>query len=342
MKISNQKGVSIVQVIISLGILSGILIAALKIVKDQTQIGKSSSAEFEITYLMDELRSHFSQNENCLATFKGKNGSYNDIKAVRVYEDGKPIRIFEVFDIAKKRYGQDNLKITNMYLEEDKQEFNTQQGRTKFYIEFQKIGGFTGKKEVLRSLNLHITVNELNQILDCFTLGSFLNEKKAKAINPWVKIPMSESIGYSGGAIILGNGVAESGMTVDGSAFIEGNDNDLCLIEKVGAIRYNRSKNLLQLCNSVNGRHLWIPLHSSEKITFKTSEFEVKNSTRRPKIFKTPDVFNFCELEKLNFDAGQCSTKPVNGNLEQTQWEVIATHFRGRPVTCKVKCYRKN
>lgn len=340
----NQKGVSLVQVIISLGILSGLFVAAMKLMQQQTQLGESSSYRFEALMVTDEIKSILADASSCRATLGGKSAVFDDIEEIRAFDPAFKETVVS-YAIAKKSQrplGQKDLFLQQISLNGNLNGFSSEQGYTMVTLNFSD--KLEGGKPFQTMFPVKGKVNPLGRIEGCQASPGIHQEKISRTLkDPWQKVKESKEssavLGVSyNGKVVIGNVSAVTQLNVEGGLLLMefGGLKD-CSEQTKGTMTYIGHKNRLYLCTDYGE---WAPLNGDDKLYEAYKTFTLKTSSADPISEVTPDKYSFCRLDRIKGEGGQCTTSAVNKKERQNQWEYVAQHFRGRPIECSFICYR--
>ncbi|MBK26371.1 MAG: hypothetical protein CME70_20395 [Halobacteriovorax sp.] len=328
-----QGGFSLVQLMIVAGMLSGIFVVSLKIMKNQNQIGKSSSEEFEITYLFDDIRSLMADSSVCKATLELVS-PYEpmELEGIKSDPDSNELN-YQPFRLAGKKYGQSNIKIKSIsYLVGD-QEASIDDGEAFVKIVFEKSKSALGRKEVEKRMKLHLLLDNNKKISTCFSLPGINTEGESvsEVKDRWYDISGTPNIYTNEKKVQIGavGRWSGEGVAVQGSLKI-GSELGACHKEKVGSLRYE--KNSLLICKKTGKWHeVWNPYRNVvvDDFNFATSGKDRVEVTKKP--------YHFCTITKSELYGARCLTKRLSGNL----WQLSLYYDRGEKSKCTFRCFSK-
>lgn len=345
-------GFSIIQVIISTGLLTGLIVAGFKIIQSQTEVGKSSSFYFESLHIVDEIKSILSHKKSCSLTLESKSAYFESIQNIissdmaglseveyRVQKDGKP------------SYGHSKLKIEKMELNGNSPEMGTEHGLTLLKISFVESGARPDRFSF--EIPVHVRVNDMGRIDSCFTLagingGGNLKEnlmawQRSEAAKQEVVDTFHEqkTIHANASKVLIGaknhsqQGLSHAGLSINGGLKI-GYANE-CDQEKVGLISYSREQQALSWCNE-EGQ--WEDLSKNIPLISEYKDFKVSHRNREVQTRVTENAFRFCQVQESEFHAGVCWVRPIKTDKELVRWELVSQYLRADQVNCGFRCFR--
>jgi hypothetical protein len=333
---SNNDGFSFVQVILSLGLLSGLMVAAVKIASNQTKLGKSSSFYFESIDIMDQIKSNFHEPKSCLLSLKNKSATYSKIDKILRFNPEK-----ESGDILFKRgqtsLGQNNVTLQGIELFGDRAGFIETNGYTTMRLKF--VG--KQKESFSSEFPIRVKLDSFDRIVSCQSSpGIFQNEVQSVASDIW--LPTDESISAREGIYSrivpyqVGKVKNVGSLNVYGGLKI-GDERSICSRDTVGTLRFSSKDQRLYYCGD---RGVWKSLNRSGKVLKEKKTFEVSSRSSKIKTLETPVPYRICRISRSNFQAGQCWARPLSAGRLETKWELISQYFRGDALKCEFDCYR--
>lgn len=116
--INNDRGFSLVQVLISSGMLGAAALVGIKMMANQERMAKSTNQKYEISYIHEEIWRTLVDINSCEATLKGhslqdiEDGSIKKIRKSFNYDnEARTQNLFTTYSTSNTFYGVDNLKI---------------------------------------------------------------------------------------------------------------------------------------------------------------------------------------------------------------------------------------
>jgi hypothetical protein len=339
----NNRGFSLVQIIISLGLLSGLFVAALKIVQNQTELGKSSSYRFESLVIMDEVKSILSDPASCRESLKNLSGIFDEVATIKSYDprDKKSEEAYSIHRVNNKVLGQNNLYLQSMVLNGEINGFSNDNGFTTLVMTFsdKERGGDTVKTV----FPIKVVLNELGRIVDCQARPGIHQEKSSRTLNdPWNKVKDENGkvlgVSFNGNSVTIGQVAGLARLNAEGGILLYDSDSlGECNAETAGSLSFQPAKQLLQLCRNDG---TWHPLHGQNQLAQIKKDFSVATAKNEPKVITTEEGYLVCRLVSTQTEAGQCSAAPVNRVLAQPQWELLSQNYRGKSTSCAFQCFR--
>ncbi len=359
-KVRNELGISLVQVLISMGILSGLFVAAMKLIKQQTQLGESSSYRFEALMVTDEIKSFLSDPASCRATLSGKSGIFDYVSEIRSFDPAfkETVQVYADTKLSSKPLGQKDLFLQQMTINGSAKAFNTEVGYTTLTLSFSD--KLNGGNLFQTMFLLKVNLSDLGRINGCQATPGLHQEKSARTLkDPWQKISDSSDtkgtvdktkkkkvdanllgVAYTEGPVVLGKAPAMGQLNVEGGVLLMEFGNPTtkpCGPEQLGVLSYGGRDQRLYFCSQYGE---WRPLNGDQTLFTTSKSFLLRTKSATPISETTPLEYAFCRLDKIEGDGGQCTTSAVNKNTLKSKWEHVAQHFRGRPVSCSFICYR--
>lgn len=338
----NNRGFSLVQVIISLGLLSGLFVAALKIIENQTELGKSSSYRFESLVIMDEVKSILSDATSCRESLKNLSAIFDEVQSIKSFDPRtkKSELAYAPYSVEAKAHGQNNLYIQSMVLNGEIRGFSNESGYTSMVMTFsdKEKGGDLFKAV----FPIKVVLNELGRIVDCQSRPGIHQEKSSRTMSdPWTKVKDDNGqvlgVSFTGGPVTIGQIPSLASLNAEGGILIyDTSELGECNESNAGTLAFNSNRQILSICLN-NGS--WHALHSVDNLAKVKKTFSVETTENTPSVTTTNEGFNVCALVKTESDAGQCSAAPVNRVAAKPQWELLAQNYRGRKTICSFLCF---
>lgn len=324
-----QGGFSLVQLLIVAGMLSGIFVVSLRIMKNQNQMGKSSSEEFEISYIFDDMRNILSDPKACSKTFEGINLMQpSSLDGISSGTD-KELE-YQTFSSSGKLHGQKNLKITKIEYVVGDQEASVEDGEAFLNVYFEKSRSALGEKIVKKKMKVHLVLDEKNNLSSCFVLPGVNQTREEKQIKESVWFPISgtEDIytNLEKAAINTSTLPFHKGMSLEGRLKIR-NHSKACGSDQLGTLRYFQKR--LEVCKKKGWSTVW---HSAQNVESKVYTLKAFNKDRR---VKTDSSFSYCAIVNPSLYGARCRSRRLSGNL----WELSLSYDRGGESTCSIKCF---
>ena len=70
MKLKNQSGFTLVEIMVAVGLLGGLAVAGMSLFKNQDKAQKNVEKNYEVTAITNEIRNVLSNPANCLASLQ--------------------------------------------------------------------------------------------------------------------------------------------------------------------------------------------------------------------------------------------------------------------------------
>ncbi len=298
------------------------------------KISENSSSDFELIYLMDEMKGFLSDTSNCKASFKGKSANYDEIDFLRSGKE-KNQNIYEIFALTKKTYGQNNLRIKSMRLESSENEYNPKSGLTLFHVEFEKVNELSLVETSSKTMSVHIQTNDIGMIDNCYTLGSFVWSSGPKGSKTKWYNKNKKVIQYNRPGINIGEDVSNSsGVGVRGKVKTVLRNRLKCTREIEGMVGYHTILKSFAGCNGEK----WESLHKNEIFQLTAEEIDFSASGNKSSRIETTKEFYYCEILYQRGDNGLCRLTPTTRNSLKT-WYLVAEHYGGANLRCRARCF---
>jgi hypothetical protein len=334
--LKSQLGVSIVQVILSLGLLSGILVAAIKIASNQTKLGKSSSFYFESLDVLDQIKSNFHEPKSCLLSLKSKSATYSKVDTILRFNPQKKDGDI-IFEKGQKSLGQSNVSILEIELIGDRPGFAETNGFTTLRVKF--LG--KNREEFSAEFPLRVQLDTFDRIIGCQSSPG-IYQGSSGVISSDIWLPTKQEISQKDGIYSLvrpykiGRVPAKGALNIHGGLLI-GDERSVCSQDKVGTLRFSKKDQKLYLCSDEG---VWKSLNRSEKALKEKKSYVVKAGSAKINTFQTPKTFKLCRVSSFKYQAGQCWARPVSAGKIETKWDLVSQFFRGDQLKCNFDCYR--
>ena len=168
-QLKNVKGASMVQVLVASGLFAAVFLGMINLMREQAQTSQSSSREFEMVYVTDEIKSLLSNPSICKASLKGLSPHSDKLNLLlKPLGDGEYLEVYPTTqNNSQATYGQKNLKILSYELSDKNPEVHTEAGTTEFIITYATLNETPIKQQ--RRLRLYISLDKSGTISNCQT-----------------------------------------------------------------------------------------------------------------------------------------------------------------------------
>ena len=170
--ISNESGMSLVQVVIAAGIMSMLAVVMMKMQENQTKTQNDIGAKAEIVSIMQKMNSLMGSPGYCTENLKGKRVSADGELELNEIVSPTGKSMFKVGEI----YGDRQVILKGI---EQKEFFFDDEEKTRgilsFTVSLEKKKKSFGAKVIKKTLEVFVNVNELGTIEGCSSSGSVLS-----------------------------------------------------------------------------------------------------------------------------------------------------------------------
>lgn len=340
-----NRGFSIVQVLVSIGLLGIIAISGIKIFETQTKLGKSSSFLFESLIVLDEVKSLLSDGASCRHSLKGKSTFYDDLEVLYRFDPKTNMEQveFEVFNKDKGRvqlYGQNEVRIGSISIHGDQSGFGNEKDYIILRLNFQESGGgetFKGE------FPLRVSVNELGRIEACKAQpGLHSGGISRVGKSPWLHIQKlsgdddKKKIFYED-KVNIGKVETKGLLNVEGGVLVV-LDEILqgCTSENEGELVFEKKRDSLFWCDG----SFWSNISYEKKSEVRPTRFVLQGKGSQLKSKKLESTFSYCALEKIRGNRGECRAQFVNKSAAKNHWELLLKGAPGVAIDCSFLCYQ--
>ncbi|MBC97172.1 MAG: hypothetical protein CME63_05445 [Halobacteriovoraceae bacterium] len=337
-----DKGFSIIQVMISMGLLTGLIVAGFKILENQTQVGKSSSLYFESLNMVDEIKTILSNKKACALTFENKSAFYETIDHIFSANQGEGEVEYRVHVGGKPAYGQSNILLERIELNGNAPELGTEKGTTLVKLTFREKESKSEK--VSFEFPLHVETNEMDRILSCFSLPGIngaLGNNDGKKLWSHSKSKAEHFIKANSSQVLVSsesqriNEIGQAGLVVKGGIKI--GEDIHCDKKYKELISYRKDEDHLYWCND-NGE--WEVLDQDKELVTSYRDFDFSPKGKEVNTHVTREDFQFCEVRDTFKSPGICWARAIEAEQTLGKWELVSQYLRGEGVHCSFRCYQ--
>ncbi len=323
--IFKRAGFSLVQMIITMGLMSGVMVSAFKILQQQVKVGKSSSADFEAIYLVDEINSLLSNVNNCSSTFTGKFAQDDNATEINEILGSQTNSVYQV----NAPVGKTGLSIVELRLNGSGEEFSPQLNQTLLKIKIKNMK----ERNVFydKAFPIHITTNETGQIVSCFSLGGVVGSYSS----PFEKNGDS-TLSTTGRKIIFSDKeyTTQQDVVIDKALVVKSEYNIACTQELNSMFSYNDKSKVFKVCSG----GVWKDIPLKDNSFMKNKIFKLSSSIQGNKAFKIEAEWKHCFVRDYSGEGGSCEIVSLNRGILGKKWEAIIKKIRGTSVSCTFQC----
>ncbi|MBT3586898.1 MAG: hypothetical protein HN509_18450 [Halobacteriovoraceae bacterium] len=325
-KLSSSRGASLIQVLLAASALAALSLLGIRMAEDQQKIATSTAQNYEMAYIVKEVKLLLSDPASCRSSLGGKFAASSKQKISNLYREipsAEGSNRLEAYPLSKEnefQYGQGDLALINFSLSDRSKEVSVSRNSTHLLIKFDKGKSSFGNSKFIKKVKLRVETDG-DVIVDCQTF-----EKPTPTL--WAQ--ESELIRYKNGPVGVGKKAKHVKLSVAGAIGIADSSEAVCTSESKGLINKSES-GFLRYCNGIN----WININYTE-LDFK-NQHPYQLAITRSGASQHPHLeHRFCVLNKITKrGAGDCSLEKV-GNTWLLKGELLRN--RGK-IVCEVNCY---
>ncbi len=292
----NQKGFSLVELLIVAAGIGGLAVVGMQIAKTQLKTQTKSIFDSDALLTTNEIVGILSDPNKCLNTLGGKNAvsTSNGINAI----NGNRYYSIASGSSPNDGYGNSNLKISNYTLSSTSAEVG--QNISYLNINFAKkslLKTNSADDILTKKIKLYVEVDASNNITKCRSIA-------AATTDIWTR-GSGSTIFYSGGNVGIGTTNPQVSFQVAG-AIGPGDESQAtsCNAATEGSMRYNKSLRQMQFCGSEAGP----PVSYSWKAMGGNGYSSINVRTASRNAWRWPSITAVCNSdEKALGGGGSCS-----------------------------------
>lgn len=327
-KILNNRGFSLVQTFVGIGLFGLLALAGVNILKQQTITAEYTSLQPNLAFLVDSVRTRLSSSEVCKLNFEGKSAQFQQLD--HLVNNGR--LLLEVESILDET---PSLRVSRLTLTEDHHEVSIAAGTTHLVLNFTHIPTQTQHQ---RMIKLHVALDNHSRITNCYTTGGIGQSEAEVQATHWSVTPGAMDVSYTHGPLVLTAQATVLPEIQMGTALMAdeiqllANDTVSCQASTLGALRLGRSGRRLEYCSK---SAQWTPLNAPTLTAWTHRDFEHSSTENLQRRFPLRD-WNICTLMNWSFREGVCQLSNLGGR----NWVLETIQNAGTPVTCRVRCFR--
>lgn len=246
MKILNNSGFTLVEIMIAAAALGGLAVVGMQMTKTQTKSVLKSSFDSEMNLINNEIVAILSDPTKCLTTLGGKNAlaTVSGIDNI----NGNKFHSLASGLAPANGYGNANINITSYGLSATPAEVLANESSLLINYQVKNIlKGSSTATTLTKKIKLYVQVDASNNITKCRSLSS-------SSADIWTR-GTGSNIYYNGGNAGLGTISPQTSLDIAGEVKIA-NSGIACSVATEGAIRYNSTSKTMEFCNST----VWGPI----------------------------------------------------------------------------------
>lgn len=332
-RLKNNFGFSLVQVIVAMGLLSGIMVAAFKILQQQVKVGQNSFEAFEAIYLVDEMNTVLSNPRNCGLNLKGKFALEDSLDDFYEYQADSKVKLYTVG--SGKNLEKAGLVLEDLHIDGNGEEFTPVLGQTLLKLRFSKVDDVKEKFE--KAIPIHIVENNSGKIESCFSLGGLNEISLGSYKSPWEK-GENKSLIATSKKLVFSKDKAEypEDIIIDKGMIVKMEGKLNCDTQKEGAFYYDEFNKQFKVCTQGN----WLIFNPENVERMKKKNFSFSSTLQGLKSFKISDKWKLCSVNEYKGLGGECSIRTLDQTSGIKRWEATLSKSKGKNVTCSFTCLR--
>lgn len=242
----NQRGLSTLEVIMSVGFLAALVIVCSHIFKKQQIEMINAIQDIEITSTINEMRQVLKGEESCTASFENKKIGSRDIKVIKKIvqypssDEFEEIEAFPLFQYGRISFGEYKLKISDYRLTNySSKKGESKEQALKLLVTFDKgLPDLEAKNFSVKEVKLYANVDSLGRVESCSL------SKKVDNDGPFISLDghMVKEFGGVG----LGTNLIPSPLSIKNGIQLLEVKNDQCGPQEEGIIFNNEGE--LYIC----------------------------------------------------------------------------------------------
>ncbi|WP_408098924.1 tail fiber domain-containing protein [Peredibacter sp. HCB2-198] len=209
--LKRQGGFSLVQVLMSIGLLSALGVGVAQLIQDSSKAVSKMEVDTDLVVVYRSIMGALSDPLNCTETFRNQLATNSPNAATQIKKEVKGVFIDEFPTSAvdpNRIYGSKHLKILRYSLSDAAADVDVAtKNTTHLIVEFDRGIGKVGSKIITKKIVLNVQVNASNQITSCSAVGEAGGDIWKYAAN-------QTDIFFSGGNVGIGLNVPTSTLDV--------------------------------------------------------------------------------------------------------------------------------
>lgn len=238
-----QKGVSLVQILMTSSAIAGLALVGLRMAEDQKKLVEETYETYLSQYFLEEINNILDSKENCTLTFEGVNPLESKVGTLKAKRSEEVVSIFPVegTEGAKGSYFEDRIKLLGYELKSKDPERSREKGITELIVTMVLKNS---SKKLMKSIPIDFKSNETGALASCSRQMS----TAAKELKGYWK-KEAGNLTLDGLSLIVGVGTKKSSLFhLNGSLFLEKTRNDLPCTEENEGVLSTSYQNFLKYC----------------------------------------------------------------------------------------------
>ncbi len=253
--LNSDRGFSLVQVLISSGLLGAAALVGIKMMATQERMARNTNQKYEIAYIHEEIWRNLQDPSSCEATFANltlteiSDGAIKYIsKKYSLNNENRNTSLYRTYSNSRRLYGAKNLKIQS-YTAISRE--GSSEPIFDFFITFDKGEDSLGSKTIAKGIPIVFSTRN-SKIVNCNALPiSAGNDEGTQAKDP-TKLKLVKHLGVNTAPLEEATLAIESTISFDTQSELPE-----CKSENRGMIRYDDTNENLLLCTGNSSWKSW-------------------------------------------------------------------------------------
>ncbi|PIK15691.1 hypothetical protein [Halobacteriovorax sp. JY17] len=251
----NDRGFSLVQVLISSGLLGAAALVGIKIMATQERMAKNTNQKYEIGYIHEEIWRNLQDPSSCEATFSNltlteiSDGAIKYIsKKYSLNNENRNTSLYRTYSNSRQLYGAKNLKIQS-YTAVSRE--GSLEPIFDFFITFDKGADSLGSKTIAKGIPIVFSTSN-SKIVNCNALPISSENEEGAQEKDTTKLKIIKHLGINTPPLEGATLAIESTISFDTQSELSE-----CSPENQGMIRYDDTNENLLLCTGSSSWKSW-------------------------------------------------------------------------------------
>lgn len=332
-----NSGFTLLQSLFGVGIVSFLALTVVTLMKRQTETSESAAAQFELIYLVDDVKALLSDPEQCRLNLSGKNPRYDNLESLqRRLDDQKTIlTTYQRQEV----YAQEKLQLLRIIISDESPEIDFSAGNTELILSFKHL---VTRQDIDRKLKINIEVDDRAMITNCSTSPPFTAKSLEIKPDPYWSASLEDQtmVVQKEHRVYLPNDASfsvpksDALIVIEDGLQIKGQEVKECDESIFGALRLSATNDngALEYCSAKT--RSWKKLKYPSLNQWSKSLYEYTSTTTNKSGLNIRDQV-LCYLSRTNMRDGECRLRTTGPG----HWILEATQQQSYPTDCQATCY---